>query len=82
MSAVAVAIAATFVPMPWVHPLRVVTLRPVTLAVTVLASAAGLWALKSGFPATPVAQIVLLISAVYYVALSAVWWLRPPKARG
>lgn len=51
MSAIGIAIAATFVPMPWVHPLRVVALRPVTLGMTAVAAVAGCAILYKGFPA-------------------------------
>lgn len=72
--AVSVAIAATFIPMPWVHPLRVVQFRLVTLTVTALAAVAGLATLRQGFPATPLWQAVLIGVAVYYIALALFWW--------
>jgi phosphatidylcholine synthase len=64
-------VALTFVPLKWVHPMRTVRLRPVTIA------AAGLWAvaaiavLASGFPAGPLTGTVLLLVAVYGVGLTA-----------
>lgn len=67
-------IIATFVPMPWVHPLRVVALRPVTLAVTAAATIAAIAVLRSGFPASLFWQCVLIAVALYYVALAIVWW--------
>lgn len=69
--AVAVAVAATFIPMPWVHPLRVVALRPLTMGVTALAGSATL---ASGFPAVTVWQAALIAAAVYYIGLSLYWW--------
>lgn len=79
-TAVAVAIAATFIPLPWVHPFRVVALRPVTIAVTALAAIAGTVTLLAGFPAAPIWQAVLIGAAVYYIALSLYWW-REGKTR-
>jgi phosphatidylcholine synthase len=64
-------VALTFVPLKWVHPLRTVRLRPVTMAAAVLwglAAAAVLW---SGFPAGPWAGAVLLLAAGYGVGLTA-----------
>ena len=78
MVSIAGLIAATFVPMPWVHPLRVVALRPVTLAVTALAAAAGIATLANGFPATAFWQIVLAAVALYYWTLAIAWWLKSP----
>jgi phosphatidylcholine synthase len=64
-------VALTFVPLKWVHPLRTVRLRPLTIA------AAGLWALAAvsvlafGFPAGPWTGAILLLVAVYGVGLTA-----------
>lgn len=73
-------IAATFVPMPWVHPLRVVAMRPATLAVTAVAAVAGIAILASGFPASYFWQCVLVAVAAYYVALAVIWWLKAERA--
>ena len=78
--AVAVAIAATFVPMPWVHPLRVVAMRPVTLAMTGLAGLAGIATLMHGFPATATVKLILIAAAVYYAGLAILWWMRGSNA--
>lgn len=69
------AIAATFLPLPWVHPLRVVKLRTITLAVTTAAAAAGIVALLQGFPASPVLRLTLIAVAVYYTGLALYFWL-------
>ena len=81
MTAIGTAIAATFVPMPWVHPLRVVAMRPVTLAVTTVAGFAGCVILANGFPATPFWQAALVAVAIYYVGLSLAWWRMNVRAR-
>jgi phosphatidylcholine synthase len=60
----------TFVRWKWVHPMRVVRLRAVTLAITVLWSAAAAWVIWEGFPAGSIAAIILLSVAVYGVAVS------------
>lgn len=72
--------AATFVPMHWVHPVRVAPLRPLTLALTALWSAAALGTVFSSFPAPMWAQAVFVLVAIYGLGLSA--WLSLKAARG
>jgi phosphatidylcholine synthase len=63
-------IALTFVPMRWVHPLRVVRLRLPTLAVTLLWAVAAVAAVRHGFPASGWSQVVLAAAAAYLIALA------------
>jgi phosphatidylcholine synthase len=63
-------IALTFVPMRWVHPLRVVRLRLVTLAITLAWAIAAVAAVWHGFPASRWAQAVLLGAAAYLIGLA------------
>jgi phosphatidylcholine synthase len=70
---IAVAVALTFVPLHWVHPMRVVAARPLTLAATALWSGAAAWTVWRGFPAPLAAQLALGGVAVYGVVLSL--WL-------
>ena len=70
----AIAILATFLPMHWVHPLRVVQLRPLTLLATGLAAIAGVVTLMEGPPAPPWVQALLIAVAMYYVALALYFW--------
>ena len=67
---VAACVALTFVPMRWVHPLRVVRLRLLTLAVTLAWAIAAIAAVVHGFPASLWSQIVLLLAAAYLVGLT------------
>lgn len=67
---VSACIALTFVPMRWVHPLRVVRLRLVTLVVTLAWAIAAVAAVWHGFPASLWAQAVLLGAAAYLIALT------------
>jgi phosphatidylcholine synthase len=64
-------VALTFVPLKWVHPLRTVRLRPVTIGAAVLWGLAAAVVLWSGFPAGPWAGAVLLLAAGYGVGLTA-----------
>lgn len=69
----AVCIAGAFYPVPWPHPLRVKMLRPLTLAILVAGSAAGMYALYTGLPAGPGTRTVLVLSALYALALTLYW---------
>lgn len=68
---IAVCIALTFVPMKWVHPLRVEAMRPLTIALTLAWSAAAVGVVVKGFsnPDT-LYQIVLLAVAAYGIGLA------------
>ena len=75
---VSVLIVLTFVPMPWVHPLRVEKLRPLTLLGLAAFCGAVMWTVVYGFPAPPWLQAVIAAVAVYGTGLALVWWLRSP----
>lgn len=72
------AIVLTFLPWPWVHPLRVTELRTLTIAATLAWSAAAVAAVARGFPVDPLTGGVLLAVAGYGVALSLLWRFRAP----
>lgn len=63
-------IVLTFVPMQWVHPMRVKRLQLVTLAITLAWSIAAIATVMHGFPAPLWAQIVLIVGAVYVAGLT------------
>lgn len=63
----------TFVPLKWVHPVRVKRLWPVTAIATAAWSIAAAMSLAAGFPATGWAKAVMLLAAAYAVALSLAW---------
>jgi phosphatidylcholine synthase len=64
-------VALTFVPLKWVHPLRTVRLRPLTIAAAALWTLAAVSVLAFGFPAGPWAGAILLLVAVYGIGLTA-----------
>ncbi len=68
-AAIAFFVAATFVPLTWVHPLRVVAFRPATLGVILVVAAAALYVILTGFPASLALQTVLGLSVVYLIAI-------------
>lgn len=70
---IAVCTILTFVPWRWVHPLRVVKLRPVTLAVTVIWSVAAALAVWQGLTTASMAVKVLLLAAAAYAVGLALW---------
>lgn len=66
-------VGLTFVPMRWLHPMRVVALRHVNVAMSVLWGAAAIWTIAVGFPATPMAMVILGVVAIYGVGLAVLW---------
>jgi phosphatidylcholine synthase len=70
-----------FVPVPFVHPVRVKFLRPLTLAVTLLWLICATLAVTQGLKADMLVKVGLGVCAVYFVALS-VWRFRHQPARG
>lgn len=73
-SAIILVLAAlTFVRWPWVHPVRVKALRPVTLAVAALWCATAVSILWWGFPAGIWQKLILLAVLAYGLSLSLVW---------
>ncbi len=63
------AIIAMFAPIVFVHPMRVMRLRTITLAVLALWSACAALALASGMTGSWLARAGLLACAIYFVAL-------------
>jgi phosphatidylcholine synthase len=63
----------TFVPMRWMHPMRVSQFRRLNIAMCLLWAAAAAWIVATGFPANYVALAILLVVAVYCVGLSVLW---------
>lgn len=66
-------IVLTFVRWPWVHPLRVKALRPLTLAIAALWFCTAIWVLWHGFPTSLVAGALLLFVVTYALTLSLFW---------
>ncbi len=64
-------VGLTFVPLKWVHPLRTVRLRPVTIAAAAAWIIAAAAVLAAGFPAGPWTGAVLLLVAAYGIGLTA-----------
>lgn len=70
-------VVLTFVPMHWVHPVRVERLRGVTLGMTAAWSIAAIVALWYGFPPPLWTQVVLVAAALYFVAMTLELSFRP-----
>jgi phosphatidylcholine synthase len=66
-------VTLTFVPMRWLHPMRVKALRPINLAMSALWALAAIWTVAVGFPAGAAASAALGIVALYGVSLSVLW---------
>lgn len=67
----------TFLPLKWIHPVRVKRLRPLSLGVMAAGSAAAVAALIQGFPATPAIQMVLGFCAIYSIIVGLSRSLKP-----
>jgi phosphatidylcholine synthase len=67
---VALCIVMTFVPLKWLHPVRVEVLRPLTACVAALWTIAAVWTVVRGFPAETGPKLVLALAAIYAIALS------------
>jgi phosphatidylcholine synthase len=79
LAIVAILAALTFVPLKWVHPVRVVRLRGVTIAVVAVWSLAAIAVLFTGFPAPFILQVIFAVAMVY---LTAIGLLRKPAHDG
>jgi len=69
-AALLVCIFFTFIPIRWVHPVRVEKLRGVTLVVTALWGIASVAAVAFGFPSPLWVQVILAATALYFVAMT------------
>ncbi len=71
VSALVIALCAilTFIPLYWVHPLRVRRLRMLTFAVVSAWGAAAVSAILHGFPGTPIEQGIFGVAALYVIAI-------------
>jgi len=67
----------TFIPIHWVHPVRVMRWRSMTLAVTAAWAIAAIAAIWSGFPPPFWTQAVLVVSMIYFLWLTVELSLRP-----
>jgi len=63
----------TFVPMRWVHPMRVAAHWQITAVACVLWGVAAVWTIWSGFPAHGVAQGIFVCVGLYGLGLSLIW---------
>jgi phosphatidylcholine synthase len=59
----------TFVPLKWIHPIRVRRLRPLTLLVMIAWAAAAVAALRGELPSSLTVQAVIAVSTIYFIAV-------------
>jgi len=60
----------TFIPIKWMHMIRVARMRYVTLTLLAVTALALLYTLYYGFPAQPWAKVLFIASGVYALAFS------------
>jgi phosphatidylcholine synthase len=71
---VCVALATlTFVPMHWIHPMRVRRWFALNVAVAAAGLAAGVWVLATGFPGSLPAGLILACVWAYFLVMAIVW---------
>jgi phosphatidylcholine synthase len=73
-----VLVVLTFVPMHWIHPMRVKRWFALNVAVAAAGLAAGVWVLATGFPGGLLAKLVLAATCAYFVVMVIVWRLVAP----
>lgn len=69
-------VALAFVPMHWLHPMRVERFLAWNIAVMVAGLVAGVWVLATGFPGGAVPCLIIGGAALYFVGMALIWpWL-------
>jgi len=68
-----VLVALAFVPMHWIHPMRVVRHFWINVAMAAAGVAAGIWILATGFPAGVVPGAILAAASLYFVGMALIW---------
>lgn len=68
-----VLVAMTFLPWPWLHPLRVKRLRWLTVTVVIVSAVTAVSVVAGGFPAGPWQVGLMLAAAAYAILLPLVW---------
>jgi phosphatidylcholine synthase len=71
LGVIVVLVAATFVPIHYVHPLRVARLRLVTLIVTALWTTGAIGAVLNPFPSPLWVELLLASTALYFIFIGA-----------
>ena len=78
-----VLVALAFVPMHWIHPMRVGQFFVPSLVVTGAGLLAGVWILLTGFPGALVPASVLAVASLYFIVMAGGWtWLARKRAAG
>jgi phosphatidylcholine synthase len=81
LSVVIVSVILTFLPINFLHPVRVQRLRPLNLAVFFLWSALGMYALLLHFVIPQWALVLFIISGIYLYCIGAVLQFFPALGR-
>jgi phosphatidylcholine synthase len=81
LAIVCILIVLTFVPILCVHPFRVARLRSLTVLVTAAWGGAAVMAVANPFPSPVWVQVLLILTAAYFIGLGISRWLRGAGAR-
>lgn len=80
LAVVAFFVVLTFVPILFVHPLRVAELRGITVFITGLWAVAAVGAAANPFPSPLWVKVLLIATAAYLIGLGALRSLRPRRS--
>ena len=76
MSIALALVVLAFVPMHWLHPMRVRRYLAVNVAVSMAGLVASVWVLSTGFPASIVPGAIIGVAAAYFVGMALFWsWI-------
>lgn len=70
---------ATFIPVKWLHPVRVSRWRPLTIVVTVVWAGAALHEVIQNFPGAASVRVIFGVCALYYLTIGALRTLKLNK---
>ncbi len=69
----------TFSPIHFIHPVRVVRWRPLTMMVTSIWAMSAVWLVATDFAPSPMARSILVAASIYLMVVSAAQQLLRPR---
>jgi phosphatidylcholine synthase len=81
MTVVAFSVVLTFLPINFLHPVRVERLRPLNLGIFLLWSALGIYSLLMHFMMPPWAVVIFIVTGIYLYCIGAVLQFFPSLGR-
>lgn len=66
-------VAMAFIPMHWIHPMRVNRHFGINVGMAAAGIAAGIWVLTTGFPGGLIPGSILAAASLYFIGMALVW---------